>query len=216
MPNLLPDWLAWIRPAGRLIWSLLLTGVGLALVVALIRPPLERKLLTTKQAVRAAVVVLVLGLLAAKLVSELQTVMVWATVLGLLAIVFAAVVSRDPRSPERETTWAEAMAGAMGVFALFTLAYGVVPHEWLTFANSYLNMSSDRFVSWPLERLAKIPFSAIRDTVATLIYVVAIGGNIVLWVRWQQRLTPKPEPSAVETAAPVRTSRFGRPLKSKA
>lgn len=214
MPNLLPDWYDWIRPAGRLIWALLLTGVGLAFVVTLIRPPLPRKLVTPRQAVAGGVAVLVVGVLAAKFASAIQTLVVWATLGALVAIALAAVASRNPRPPERVTTWAEAMLGTMAVFGFFTLGYGVIPHEWLEFANSYLNMASDRFVSWPGDRLIKIPYSALRDIVATLIYVVAIGGNIVLWLKWQARLTPAPAATEPE-AAPVRTSRFGRPLKSK-
>jgi lysylphosphatidylglycerol synthetase-like protein (DUF2156 family) len=216
MPNLLPDWLPWIRPAGRLIWSLLLTGVMLGYVVALIRPPLPRKLVTVREAVMASVVVLVVGALASKFASGIQTFVVWIVLGALVAISLAAVVSRDPRAPDRETTWAEAMVGAVVVFTLMTLAYGVIPHEWLTFANSYLNMSSDQFVSWPLERLIKLPYSAFRDIIATLIYVVAIGANLVLWTKWQARLTPAPAPAEGEAATVVRTSRFGRPLKSKA
>jgi hypothetical protein len=216
MPNLLPDWLPWIRPAGRLIWSLLLTGVILAFVVALIRPPLPRKLIEVRQAVAASAVVLVVGILAARFASAIQTIVVWVTLGLILAIAMAAVVSREPRSPDRKTTWAEAMVGAVVVFALMTLAYGVIPHEWLTFANAYLNLSSDQFVSWPLERLVKLPYSAFRDIVATLIYVVAIGLNIVLWVKWQDRLTPPAAAAEGEAAQVIRTSRFGRPLKSKA
>jgi hypothetical protein len=161
--------------------------------------------------------VLVVGALAAKFASGIQTIVVWVVLVALLAISLAAVVSRDPRSPDRETTWAEAMVGAVAVFTLMTLAYGVVPHEWLTFANSYLNMSSDRFIEWPpwpFYDVVKLPFSAIRDSVAALIYVVAIGANVVLWMRWQDRLAPAPEPTEA-AEAPARTSRFGRPLKAK-
>ncbi|MGH8984209.1 MAG: hypothetical protein ACRDY6_10100 [Acidimicrobiia bacterium] len=216
MPNLLPDWLPWIRPAGRLIWSLLITGVMLAFVVALIRPPLPRKLVTTRQAVAGGVVVFLLGVLAARFASGIQTFVVWVMLGVILAIAMAAVVSRDPRSPDRTTTWAEAMGGAVVVFVLMTLAYGVIPHEWLTYANSYLNMSTDRFVTWPLDRLVKLPYSALRDIVATLIYVVAVGANLVLFSKWQTRLTPPPAVTEGEAATVVRTSRFGRPLKSKA
>ncbi len=217
MPNLLPDWLPWIHPAGRLIWSLLLTGIGLAFVVALIRPPLPHKIIDGRQTAVAIPVVIVLGLLLGKFASGIQTLVIWAMFGAVLAIAFAAVVSRNPRSPDQTTTWAEAMVGAVGVFVLFTLAYGVVPHEWLTFANSYLNMSSDRFIEWPpwpFYDVVKLPFSAIRDTVAALIYVVAIGVNVVLWMRWQDRLAPAPEPTEAEEA-PARTSRFGRPVKAK-
>lgn len=217
MPNLLPDWLPWIRPAGRLIWSLLITGVMLAFVAALIRPPLPRKLVTTRQAVAGGVVVLVLGLLAGRFASGVQTIVVWLTLGLIVAIAMAGVVSRDPRSADRTTTWAEALIGAVAVFLMMTLAYGVIPHEWLTFANSYLNMSTDRFVAWPLERLVKLPYSALRDVVATLIYVVGVGANLVLWSKWQSRLTPPPAVAEGAAAtATVRTSRFGRPVKSKA
>jgi hypothetical protein len=215
MPNLMPDWLAWIRPAGRLIYSLLATAVGLAFVIALIRRPVPQKLVTKRQIVPGLVGILVVGMLLAKLLSPIKKLVVWVMAGALIAFSLAAVVSRDPRDPDQATTWAEAMAGAVGVFALFTLGYGVVPHEWLTFANSYLNMSSDQFVSHPLERLVKLPYSAIRDTIAALIYVVAIGANVVLWGKWQQRLAPEVEPAAAE-AAPPRTSRFGRPLKTRA
>ena len=221
MPNLLPESIVgfrldWVHPAGRLIWALLITGLGLAFVAALIRPPLERKLVATRQAVAGAAVVFVVGLVAAKLLSSIQVFVVWATLGALLAIAIAAIVSRDLRTPDQPTTWAEAMAGAVAVLVLFTLVYGVIPHEWLEFANSYLNMSNDRFFGWAGERLVKVPYSAVRDTVAALIYVVAIGGNVVLWMRWQDRLTPKPEPAEGDAAAaPVRTSRFGRPLKTQ-
>ena len=30
MPNLMPDWLPWIRPAGRLLWGIFALGVGKA------------------------------------------------------------------------------------------------------------------------------------------------------------------------------------------
>ena len=39
MPNLLPDWLPWIQPAGRLIWSVIIFTVGLIFVFALMKPP---------------------------------------------------------------------------------------------------------------------------------------------------------------------------------
>ena len=216
MPNLLPDWLPWIHPAGRLIWSLLVTGVGLALVVVLMRPPLERKLLTPRQTIAGSAIVLVVGFVAAKFLSGIQTIVIWMTLGALLAIVFAGVMSRNPRPPDRPTTWVEAMTGSLAVLTLFTLAYGIVPHEWLTFANSYLNMGNDRFFQWAGDRLVKVPYSAVRDTIAALIYVVALGANVMLWVKWQARLTPKPEPAEGEAETVVRTSRFGRPLKAKA
>ena len=76
MPNLIPDWLPWMRPAGRLIWAVVLFLIGRGW---------------------------------------------WRS-------------SAGPK-PDRPSTWSERIAGAVGVFALMTLAYGVVPHEWITFSD---------------------------------------------------------------------------------
>ena len=39
MPNLIPDWLPWMRPAGRLIWAVGLFLIGLIIVLILMRRP---------------------------------------------------------------------------------------------------------------------------------------------------------------------------------
>ena len=39
MPNLIPDWEPWLRPAGRMIWALLLFAIGLAVVFWLMKRP---------------------------------------------------------------------------------------------------------------------------------------------------------------------------------
>lgn len=126
----------------------------------------------------------------------------------------AMLLMKRPK-PDRPATWAECMAGAVGVFGLFALAYGVVPHEWLTFANSYLNMSTDRLIKWPpwpLTRYVKFPFSAVRDIVAVLIYLIGFGANLVLFKKWQERSKVEPAGETAEVE-PVGTSRFGRPLR---
>ena len=64
MPNLIPDWLPWMRPAGRLIWAVVLLLIGLGIAF-------------------------------------------W--------------LSKRPK-PDRPATWSECMAGAVGVFALMSLA----------------------------------------------------------------------------------------------
>ena len=61
MPNLIPQsvldrwFFGWTHPAGRLIFSLLAIAIGLAIVFALIRPPLPRKILRPKQGVPLAI-----------------------------------------------------------------------------------------------------------------------------------------------------------------
>lgn len=129
------------------------------------------------------------------------------TVVGLAMFLF---VLRRPKS-DRPVTWAQAMAGAMGVFALFLLGYGVVPHEWLTWADSGLGLREDKLIldTYPIE----ISGRAVRDIVATTIYLVFLGVNVVAWVLWQKRGQAKPK--AAPSAAPVRTSAFSRPVVKK-
>ncbi len=116
------------------------------------------------------------------------------------------------------------MAGTF-VFGLMLLAYGVVPHQWLNYADNELLWRPDKLlvgissggVVWGND--AKdlggtgrilINYQAIRDIVATVIYAVGLGGQMYLWSAWQKRGRKKP--GDVEAA----TSRFGRPVLRKA
>lgn len=159
MPNLLPDWMPWIHPAGRLIWFSVVTVVGLLVVFALMRRP----------------------------------------------------------KPDEPPTWAQCIAGAVGVFALMTLGYAVIPHEWITFSDAYLQWDTSRLL---VDTYAvKVDYQALRDIIATGIYGVVFGLNLFLFVKWQQRPTQADLAAAAETAgeeAPVTgTSRFGRPLRAR-
>jgi hypothetical protein len=219
MPNLIPEsvldrwFFGWSQPAGRLIFSLLAMAIGLAFVFALLKPPLERKILSPKQGVPLAFGLVIACYLVGGLFSAIQILMVWTIIFGVTALALAMVVSRDPRPQDRPTTWAEAMAGAVGVFFLITLAYGVIPHEWITFSDKYLQWTPDKLV---FDTYAIKPnYQQLRDFVVVLIYGVFFLLNLRLWVMWQERLVPKPEP-AVEEGKVLRTSRFGRPVKSKA
>jgi hypothetical protein len=101
------------------------------------------------------------------------------------------------------------------VFALFLLIYGVVPHEWLTWADSSLGLREDKilFNAW-----GAIEFSgrALRDIVATLIYIVGLAINTWMWIAWQKRGTAKPKAAvAAATPEPAGTSAFSRPVTKK-
>jgi hypothetical protein len=159
MPNLIPDWLPWMRPAGRLIWAVSLLIIGLIIVAVLMRRP----------------------------------------------------------KPDRPATWAECMAGAVGTFALMTLAFAVVPHEWITFADKYIQWGTTKFLVHSGQEILffKFPFDitykAISDIIATGIYIVGFGLALYLFSAWPKRGQEKadaPEPKP-------RTSRFGRPLRRR-
>jgi hypothetical protein len=122
-------------------------------------------------------------------------------------------------------TWGEAMVAGSFAFGLMLLAYGIVPHQWLAFADNELLWRPDKLlvgissggVVWGND--AKnlggtgrilINYQAIRDIVATVLYVVFLGGQMYLWSVWQKRGRKKP--GDVEEAR----SRFGRPVLRKA
>ncbi|MGH9265079.1 MAG: hypothetical protein ACRD1D_10350 [Acidimicrobiales bacterium] len=122
-------------------------------------------------------------------------------------------------------TWGEAMVAGTFVFGLMLLAYGIVPHQWLNYADNELLWRPDKLlvafssdgVVWgnaaaDLGGTGRIiiNYQAVRDIIATVIYVVGLGGHMYLWSVWQKRGRKKP--GDVEAAR----SRFGRPVLRKA
>ncbi len=138
------------------------------------------------------------------------------SLLVLAAMVWGLDVYRQRCPADKEFTWGEAMLFATYVFLVLFWAYGVVPHQWLTWADSELNWRPDRFIVGPSlpwtgdQGIVEwaLPFTmtylVIRDLIAVGIYGVALAGNIVMWNQWQNRGVEK------EEAKP--TSEYGRPL----
>ncbi len=141
----------------------------------------------------------------------------------MLAIVFAVARRRPPGTP---LTWGEAIVGATFVFALMLVGYGVVPNEWLKWADNQLLWRPDRIwfavsAKWPIfftgsnaavEAAAGrgriiVSFQALRDIIAATIYIVMLVAHVALWIAIQKR-GRKP----VETTEVARTSMFGRPM----
>jgi Ca2+/H+ antiporter len=120
-------------------------------------------------------------------------------------------------------TWGEAMVAGTFVFALMLVAYGVVPHQWLTYADNALLWRADKLlvgvssagVAWGDKAKSlggagriQVNYQALRDIVAATLYIVFLGGQMYLWSIWQKRGRKTPE---LDT-----TSRFGRPVIRKA
>lgn len=127
-------------------------------------------------------------------------------VLGGVGIV---MFLRGRRPNPAPLTWGEAMLAAAFVFAVMFFAFGVVPHQWLTYADSELGWRADRLVYGPGDILDRaLPFTityrSIRDLIVAGIYVVFVAGMVFLWALWQKRGRVKP--------AELETSAFGRPL----
>ena len=121
------------------------------------------------------------------------------------------------RTPaDKDFTWGEAMVFATYVFFLLWWAYGVVPHQWLTWADNELNWRADKIVYGPFDLLKsqqdggwspiRINYVVIRDLIAVAIYLVFLGGNIWMWAAWQKRGDKQNAEKVPER------STFGRPL----
>ena len=156
--------------------------------------------------------------------------LLYGTVLFAAGLGLAAFVIRRPK-PVEPPTWAQTVLGAMFVWFMFALGYGVIPHEWLTFGNSYLNFDSSSFL---LHKNSILPFDITRDkvvdAVAAGIYVIVLGLNIYFFAAWQKRKVAEPaaEGAGGETVpGPItggsifsrlrrekRTSAYGRPVTS--
>ena len=71
--------------------------------------------------------------------------MIWATLIFAIGIAIAFRLTKKPKRAE-PATWAQTILGAMCMWAMMALGYGTIPHEWLTFGNSYLNFNTATYV----------------------------------------------------------------------
>ncbi|HEV3353607.1 MAG TPA: hypothetical protein VG076_11830 [Acidimicrobiales bacterium] len=143
-----------------------------------------------------------------------------------IAVIFLVGRRRPPGTP---LTWGEAMIGATFVFGVLLLAYGVVPNEWMKWADNQLLWRSDRIwfavsTKWPViftgsnaavEAAAGrgriiVSFQALRDIIVATMYIVFLALQVALWISYQKRGR---KPVTTEVA---RTSTFGRPVVKRA
>ena len=112
-------------------------------------------------------------------------------------------------------TWGQAILAGTLVFALMFWSYGVVPHQWLTYAGNELSWRPDKVlvgIELPFtgnEGIVEylLPFSMNYENLnhigAVLIYGLFLGLNILMFAVWQDRAKEKPI---------ALTSGYGRPL----
>jgi hypothetical protein len=117
-------------------------------------------------------------------------------------------------------SWGEAIAAATLAFALMFWSYGVVPHQWLTWAGNELNWRPDRILVGPelpftgdegvFEYLLpfQVNWETINHTVTVLIYGLFLTLHVAGWAIWQDRAKARPPAIA--------TSEYGRPLVKRA
>jgi len=131
------------------------------------------------------------------------------SILGLvltLAVIVRYLVKRPVDAP---LTWGEAMIASTYVFFVMFLAYGIVPHQWLAWADNELKWRKDKVLLGPGDIIQQalpfeVSYEALRDIVAVGIYGVMLVLHVALWMIWQNRGKAKP--------AELPTSPYGRPL----
>ncbi|MCB1030712.1 MAG: hypothetical protein KDA95_05200 [Acidimicrobiales bacterium] len=127
------------------------------------------------------------------------------------AVMAGLVVLYAKRRPKDESlTWGQAMASATYCTLGLFWAFGVVPHQWLTYAEGELKMRSDAILAGPgstgLFKWVPVVISkqVVSDSVAVGLYGLFFGATIALWAVWQGR--------GSKTSEAVETSTYGRPL----
>ncbi len=132
---------------------------------------------------------------------------------------------RRPRG--KPLTWGEAFIGAVWVFGILLMIYGIVPDRFLRWADGELKWRSDAIgiPVGPFHFLGNkqnvlfgdgitffgrgrilVTKQVIRDILVSGLYIIFGLAQIFLWLWWQKRGTPKTTTPELETSA------YGRPL----
>lgn len=143
-----------------------------------------------------------------------------SSIIGLIGLYAAVWYGKHRRQPGASLTWGQAMAAAFFTFFMMFWWYGVIPHQWLTWADNELNWRPDRLlygagdVLKPMAEGGAIPFTLnymhVRDLIVVGIYGLGLGLQIWIWAWWNDR-----KKKAEAQAAVVPTSSYGRPLVRK-
>ena len=144
------------------------------------------------------------------MVALLVSILITAVMVG---VVVRAAKRRAPGTP---LTWGEAFVASTFVFALMLMLYGIVPNQWLLWADNELGWRSDKLflgdagINFFGRGRILISYQIFRDVIAAGIYIVFLGGQFYLWTWWQKR------GRRAAATAELGSSAYGRPLVKKA
>lgn len=157
-----------------------------------------------------------------------------ASLIATALMVAVVVWVGKRRKPGTPLTWGEAFLAGAWLFFLMFLIYGIVPHQWLSYADNALKWRSDK-IGIPAGPIGKVFGSAendfvshdgnvffpngiplpnghfivsaqvLRDILAAGIYIAFLVAQIVMWLNWQKR-------GQKAAQKPELTSAYGRPL----
>jgi hypothetical protein len=138
------------------------------------------------------------------------------SILVLVAMTIGVLRYAKRRPVGTPVTWGEAIVGAVYVYLMTFLAYGVVPHQWLTLAENEFGWRASKLVYGPGNILqskslgGSFPFDltyrSVSDSIAALFYIVFLAGQIGLWLVWQNR------GKRADKGTQIVKSTYGRPL----
>lgn len=128
-----------------------------------------------------------------------------ATTFTLLGAVFLLVLNQP-------MTWARAAVAAVITWIALVFYFGMVPSEWLNYAQTDLNWSSQRVaLSIPpvvmLGNQVDLSFAAIKDSIQMGYSLGLLGAAAVLGIQIQRMREGKPAQAKAEKISP-----YGRPL----
>jgi hypothetical protein len=117
-------------------------------------------------------------------------------------------------------SWGEAIVAATFAFFVMFWAYGVVPNQWLQWANNELQWTPTKIflhegqwevVGAPLP-MFEINYEKLRDLIVVGIYGFFLTMHVAMWAIWNNR-GKQAEKRAQRELAP---STYGRPLVKQA
>ena len=129
------------------------------------------------------------------------------------------------RAPGQPLTWGEAFIACTVLFALMLMIYGIVPDQFLRWADGDLawrsdkigipmgpfpgggsdNLLFDKGIEFGGRGRIIVTAQTVRDVIVAGMYIVFLVAQIIGWLWWQNRGKKQPK-AAIETSA------YGRPL----
>lgn len=112
----------------------------------------------------------------------------------------------------QKMTWARATFAAFVTWIELVILFGIVPSEWLNFAQTDLDWSNQReaFVIPPwlvLGNEVGVSLAALKDAISMGYHIVLLGAGAVFAIQLQKMKEGRPAAAAV-----AKTSPYGRPL----
>lgn len=130
-----------------------------------------------------------------------------ATTMALVGATFLWVLNQT-------MTWARAAVAALITWLALVFFFGMVPSEWLNYAQTDLDWSPQRVaVTIPpflvLGNDVAISWAAVKDSISMGYHIVMLGAAAVLAIQIQKIKEGRPASAA---APPEKKSPYGRPL----